>query len=95
MSTAIIDPVCGELAVFFNANSDEVLSNRVEEMERIFAPIVSLYYSQSPSGVAFSALRDSFSTAENRLAELCRTRNLDDLMAILRRAPVRVRGSDN
>lgn len=95
MSRAIFDPLCGELEDFFNGNSQEVLSNRVEEMERIFAPIVSLYGSQPSSGVAFSALRDSFSAAENRLAELCRTRNLDDLMAILRRAPVCVMGSDN
>lgn len=64
-------------------------------MERIFASIVSHYDSQPPSGVAFSALRVSFSAAENRLAELCRNRSLDDLMAILRRAPVRVMGSDN
>lgn len=95
MSRGKFDPLCAVLEDFYNSNSQQVLSNRKSEMQRIFSPIVKFFDAQPPSPVAFLVLRDAFSVAEDRLRDLCRNCNLDDLMAILRRAPLKVMGSDN
>ena len=95
MSKVIFDPICGQLEVFFNSNSRQILSNREIEMQRIFFPIQMLFGKQLTVRKAYPALQKAFSVAEVRLAELCRNLSLDDLMAILRRAPVHVMGSNN
>ena len=95
MSRAVFDPVCGHLEDFFNSNSHEVLKNRAEEMALVTAPIATHFDNEPTSAKAFEILQAAFATAEARFRDLCRDQGLDDLMAILRRAPAQVMGGAN
>jgi len=91
----IFDPISGQLENFYNDNATSILENRREERERLWEPIKP-FIGKALSGTrAFNLLQEVFVLAENRFTELCSAIGLDDMMAIMRRAPAYAMGGTN
>jgi hypothetical protein len=91
----IFDPICALLEDFFNGNAALILENRREERDHLWEPIRPFLGKTLGGRRAFRVLREAFSVAENRFADLSKRIGLDDMMAIMRRAPAYVMGAHN
>ncbi len=95
MKKTVFDPICGCLEDFYNSNSHEILRNRDEEFAFVTVPIASYFNTNPKPTKAFEILSIAFAKSEERFRDLCQDQGFDDLMAILRRAPIQFMGGAN